>query len=191
MQIPAILHYARVDSADVLDLTHLPTRPDTSILFSDISMSRRRDDSAIAHDLLKPSELPQPGSLVAIDAEFVSLQQEDVEHRSDGTKNVLRPTRMSLARVSVLRGDGVHTGVPFIDDHIHTSEPVVDFLTEYSGIHAGDLDPFLSRHTLVPLKVAYKKLRLLVDLGCVFIGHGLNKDFRIISPSALARGLSC
>jgi PAB-dependent poly(A)-specific ribonuclease subunit 2 len=39
----------------------------------------------------------------------------------------------------------------------------------------------MSRHTLVPLKVAYKKLRLLVDLGCVFIGHGLNKDFRIIS----------
>ena len=46
---------------------------------------------------------------------------------------------------------------------------------------AGDLDPESSRHTLVPLKVAYKKLRLLVDLGCVFIGHGLNKDFRIIS----------
>jgi len=40
-----------------------------------------------------------------------------------------------------------------------------------------------SRHTLVPLKVAYKKLRMLVDLGCVFIGHGLNKDFRIISAS--------
>lgn len=46
---------------------------------------------------------------------------------------------------------------------------------------AGDLDPNTSRHTLVPLKVAYKKLRLLVDLGCVFIGHGLAKDFRIIS----------
>lgn len=45
----------------------------------------------------------------------------------------------------------------------------------------GDLDPHMSRHTLVPLKVAYKKLRLLVDLGCVFIGHGLKKDFRIIS----------
>lgn len=50
---------------------------------------------------------------------------------------------------------------------------------------AGDLDPFISRHTLVPLKVAYKKLRLLVDLGCVFIGHGLNKDFRIISELPL------
>jgi PAB-dependent poly(A)-specific ribonuclease subunit 2 len=45
------------------------------------------------------------------------------------------------------------------------------------------LDPHISRHTLVPLKVAYKKLRLLVDLGCVFIGHGLLKDFRIISKA--------
>jgi PAB-dependent poly(A)-specific ribonuclease subunit 2 len=37
--------------------------------------------------------------------------------------------------------------------------------------------------TLTPLKVAYKKLRLLVDRGCIFIGHGLSKDFRIISES--------
>jgi PAB-dependent poly(A)-specific ribonuclease subunit 2 len=44
----------------------------------------------------------------------------------------------------------------------------------------------VSKHTLVPLKVAYKKLRLLVDLECVFIGHGLNKDFRIISTSRLS-----
>jgi PAB-dependent poly(A)-specific ribonuclease subunit 2 len=49
----------------------------------------------------------------------------------------------------------------------------------------GDLDPNNSPHTLVPLKVAYKKLRLLVDLGCIFIGHGLSKDFRTISEHAL------
>ena len=45
----------------------------------------------------------------------------------------------------------------------------------------GDLDPLLSRYTLTPLKLVYKKLRVLVDRGCVFIGHGLSKDFRIIS----------
>ena len=32
--------------------------------------------------------------------------------------------------------------------------------------------------------MVYKKLRLLVDLGCIFIGHGLSKDFRIISKAA-------
>ena len=72
--------------------------------------------------------------LVAIDAEFVSMQQEETEFRSDGTKKVIRPARLSLARVSVLRGSGPKAGVPFIDDHIHTSEMIVDYLTEYSGI---------------------------------------------------------
>lgn len=93
---------------------------------------------------------------------------------------------MSLARVSVLRGDeGPLEYVPFIDDYIATSEPVVDYLTEYSGIQPGDLDPTLSKHTLVPLKVAYKRLRVLVDMGCIFVGHGLRQDFRIISKCGL------
>jgi PAB-dependent poly(A)-specific ribonuclease subunit 2 len=36
----------------------------------------------------------------------------------------------------------------------------------------------------------YKKLRLLVDRGCIFIGHGLSKDFRIISkPQSLLGSL--
>ena len=126
--------YVRVDAGDVLDLSALPTQADHSILFSDLSISHHRDESAVRHAVLKPDELPKPGTMISIDAEFVSLQQEDVEYRSDGTKKVLRPTRMSLARVSVLRGEGEETGVPFIDDHIHTSEPVVDFLTEFSGI---------------------------------------------------------
>lgn len=51
----------------------------------------------------------------------------------------------------------------------------------YVNVTAGDLRPETSKHTLVPLKVAYKKLRMLVDAGCVFLGHGLKKDFRIIS----------
>ena len=49
------------------------------------------------------------------------------------------------------------------------------------GESVGDLDPKLSRYTLTPSKVVYKKLRYLVDRGCIFIGHGLPKDFRIIS----------
>lgn len=88
----------------------------------------------IKHEPLGSEELPLPGTLVAIDAEFVQMQQEETEYRSDGTKKVLRPARLSLARVSVLRGDGPKQGVPFIDDHIHTSEIIVDYLTEFSGI---------------------------------------------------------
>ncbi|KAF8831781.1 hypothetical protein HHX47_DHR1001266 [Lentinula edodes] len=112
---------------------------------------------------------------------FPGRWKEETEYRSDGTKKVLRPARLSLARVSCLRGNGPKEGVPFIDDHIHTSEVIVDYLTEFSGIKFGDLDPMRSPHTLTPLKVVYKKLRLLVDRGCIFIGHGLSKDFRIIN----------
>jgi hypothetical protein len=88
----------------------------------------------IKHKLLTANELPRPGTLIAIDAEFVALQQEEMEFRSDGTKSVLKPSHLSLARVSVLRGDGEMEGVPFIDDYIHTSEVVKDYLTEFSGI---------------------------------------------------------
>ncbi|KAF7323198.1 PAN2-PAN3 deadenylation complex catalytic subunit PAN2 [Mycena chlorophos] len=180
-KVPAIVYYERVDQPSMLDLSGLPFDLDPIILCRDTSISLNRDPMRIKHECLSFDELPPPGTHVAIDAEFVSMQQEETEYRSDGSKQVLRPARLSLARVSVLRGDGPKQGVPFIDDHIHTSEVIVDYLTEFSGIRFGDLDLNLSPHTLTPLKVVYKKLRLLVDRGCVFLGHGLSKDFRIIN----------
>ena len=72
----------------------------------------------------------------------VSIPQEETEYRSDGTNRVIRPARHGLARVSVLRGDGPKEGIPFIDDHIHTSEVIVDYLTEFSGIKC--MFPFTS-----------------------------------------------
>ncbi|KAF8163190.1 ubiquitin carboxyl-terminal hydrolase-domain-containing protein [Crassisporium funariophilum] len=170
-----------LDLQKTLDFSGLTFELDSTILSRDTSISLNRDYNLVKHEFLHPDELPKPGTLVAIDAEFVSMQQEETEFRSDGTKKVLRPARLSLARVSVLRGNGPRQGVPFIDDHIHTSEIIVDYLTEFSGIKFGDLDPVISRYTLTPLKLVYKKLRLLVDCGCIFIGHGLSKDFRIIN----------
>ncbi|KAI8987727.1 ubiquitin carboxyl-terminal hydrolase-domain-containing protein [Mycotypha africana] len=178
---PAVLQYSRVDLDKLLDLTILPSEVDYSLLFDDISVAHHPNNHP-RHKILTEEEMPKPGTLVAIDAEFVALQQEETEIRSDGTKSLIRPSTLTLARVSVLRGDdGPKEGIPFIDDYIATNEPIVDYLTEYSGIMKGDLDRAQSKYTLVPLKVAYKKLRLLVDLGCIFIGHGLNKDFRIIN----------
>ncbi|KAG8743574.1 poly(A)-specific ribonuclease [Ceratobasidium sp. 414] len=180
---PCVLYLERVDNTSTLDFGILPMKMDPDILCRVDNISWRMNKAKLAHEPLAPEELPKPGTLVSIDAEFVSLQKasraamSENEMRSDGTKKVLRPSQLCLARVSVLREDGR----AFIDDYIHTSDTIVDYLTEFSGIKPGDLDPYSSEHALVPLKSAYKKLRLLIDLGCIFIGHGLSKDFRIIN----------
>lgn len=200
-KMPSVLCYQAKSVSNVVDNSwreHL----DTSLLYLDLTygytyerpkvpefnkLTRRRAarNREIPRETrcrpLVPAEGPSPGMLVALDAEFVSMQNEEIEVKADGSRSVVRPSRLGLARVSVLRGEGEDEGVAFLDDYIITKEPVVDYLTEFSGIHVGDLDPVQSRHALVPLKVAYKRLWLLLNLGCVFVGHGLLKDFRIIS----------
>jgi PAB-dependent poly(A)-specific ribonuclease subunit 2 len=132
--------------------------------------------------LLQPAnEAPRPGYPVAIDAEFIRLQAEEIEMKADGTRQTIRPDRKGLARVSVCRGEGEIAGIPFIDDYIAVTETVVDYLTEWSGISPGDLNRETSPHAPVSLKHAYKKLWLLLNLGCVFVGHSLANDFRTIN----------
>lgn len=141
---------------------------------------------------------------MGIDAEFVSLRQEEIEIKPDGSRSIRLPARLGLARVSVLRGDAEsplksetelaeeeNTGAgdasykPFVDDYIAITDPIVDYLTQFSGISPGDLSPRSSPYAasgrLVSLKTAYKKIWLLLNLGCVFVGHGLLKDFRTIN----------
>ena len=72
-------------------------------------------------------------------------------------------------------------GTPFIDSYVQQAEPVVDYLTRYSGLSRGDLDPSISRHHIETMKAAYLKLRQLIDAGCVFVGHGLKTDFEMIN----------
>lgn len=71
----------------------------------------------------------------------------------------------ACVQVSCVRGEGPLEGVPFIDSFIMQAEPVVDYLTRYSGLNPGDLDPSVSRHHITTMKGAYVKLRQLVDAG--------------------------
>jgi PAB-dependent poly(A)-specific ribonuclease subunit 2 len=100
---------------------------------------------------------------------------------SDGVRETIRPIVYALARASVVRGQGEDEGLPFIDDYISIKEPIVDYLTSFSGITHADLDARNSTHNIVPLKTAYKKLWILLNLGCKFLGHGLRQDFRVIN----------
>ncbi len=126
-------------------------------------------------------ERPGPNTIVAIDTEFVAVKQPEIEMNADGERETIRPMLHALARVSVVRSQGDHEGLPFIDDYIRISESIVDYLTTFSGITKDDLDPQTSPHSLVPLKTAYKKLWVLLNLGCKFLGHGLKQDFRVIN----------
>lgn len=121
-----------------------------------------------------------PVSIVALDAEFVQYSPPE-KTVIRGMEVVLRSARLGLARVSAIRGSGPARGVPLIDDYIRSVEPVHDYLTKYSGLLPGDLDPTRSPHHLTTFKKAYAKLRYLVDSGCVFVGHGLKQDFRMLN----------
>ena len=132
------------------------------------------------YQMLKSGEeLPGPETIIALDTEFVAVRQPEIEMNSDGERETIRPIVYALARTSVVRGQGKDEGLPFIDDYIAIREPIVDYLTSYSGITQEDLDPRVSKHCLLPLKVAYKKLWILLNLGCKFLGHGLKQDFRV------------
>ena len=64
-----------------------------------------------------------------------------------------------------------------VDDYIIPTEPVIDYVTRFSGLHEDDLNPATSRYAVVPYRTAYLKLRYFIDSGCIFVGHGLQNDF--------------
>ena len=104
--------------------------------------------------LAPPTEFPvAKGTIVAIDAEFVAVTHEESRTDHRGRTVVVKPARLALARVSCVRGEGPMAGVPFIDSYIQQAEPVVDYLTRFSGLQPGDLDPSVSRHHIETMKV--------------------------------------
>ncbi|KAL2208105.1 putative PAB-dependent poly(A)-specific ribonuclease subunit [Sarocladium strictum] len=178
-KVPSVVAFQVKEANNKLD-SEWKKNLDTSLLYHELgSIPENLDET---YQLLNPNtEKPGPDTIIALDTEFVAVRQPEIEMNSDGERETIRPIVYALARTSVVRGQGEDEGLPFIDDYINIREPIVDFLTSYSGITREDLDPHLTRHSLVPLKVAYKKLWILLNLGCKFLGHGLKQDFRVIN----------
>ncbi|CAK9819946.1 PAN2-PAN3 deadenylation complex catalytic subunit PAN2 [Anthophora quadrimaculata] len=177
-KVPCVLHYTAVPAPEptpfVSPLTY-------DVFGEDKCIARSGGTRGITFTPLTSDEMPKKGELVGIDAEFVTLNQEEAELRSDGKMSTIKPSHMSVARITCIRGQGPLEGTPFIDDYISTQEQVVDYLTKFSGIQPGDLDANFSSKHLTTLKSTYQKLRFLVDNGIIFVGHGLKNDFRVIN----------
>lgn len=73
---------------------------------------------------------------------------------------ILREGRNALGRMSLI---DCRTGKTIVDDHVSPREPVVDYLTRFSGIKPTDLNPKTSSHYLITSKHAYLKIRYLVE----------------------------
>ncbi len=60
--------------------------------------------SPVTFTPLSLAEIPEEGDVVGVDAEFVTLNQEEAEVKSDGTHTTLKPSQLSVARITVTRG---------------------------------------------------------------------------------------
>lgn len=179
---PVVMIYKEVNIGNEFKPKIYMDNLDKSILYKDCFIDNgNRENKVISYKLLEKDEELKPGTLVALDAEFIELSPAEYEFRSNGTKTLVRPPKLLLARISVVRGDGPREGQCFIDDYIATNEHVNDYKTTYSGIVEGDLRIGKSDKNLVSLQVAYRKIWLLVNLGCNIIGHWLSGDFRMIN----------
>jgi len=186
-KVPVLLFFTRIEELSLAAVE--PPAPPTPVLTPENFLSLCRAPPIQPNKTrlnrptfvpLSPEEIPCSGHVFALDAEFVQYSPPERIVRR-GIEVEARPPRLGLGRVSVVRGQGPGFGVTCIDDYIRSVEPVYDYLTRFSGLIPGDLDPTQSRNHLTTLRRAYLKLRYLVDSGAMFVGHGLKKDFRMLN----------
>jgi Exonuclease len=166
---PSLVIYSAIDDDYQLRIpSHMDTLTIPPEVMKTVSLTNGSKSPLAANQT--PSALPGLGELVAFDAEFVSLQEEEATLTDAGSKVVVRETRYAVARISLI---DCRSGAVVLDDHVLPRERVVDCLTRFSGIVPKDLDPKASSHHLISTRAAYLKLRHLIERGCIFVGHGL------------------
>ena len=103
-KIPCVLFYqSKVMDKAVREVTY--QNPITAEVFlEDKSLAQRGGRKRITFIPLSTEEMPKRGDLVAIDAEFVTLNQEESELRSDGKVSTIKAAQMSVARITCVRG---------------------------------------------------------------------------------------
>ncbi|KAI8097563.1 uncharacterized protein BX664DRAFT_257633 [Halteromyces radiatus] len=84
---------------------------------------------------------------------------------------VLTASGSSLARVSLLD----ENGQVLLDEYVLPDEPILDYLTEFSGITKKIMD-----ETTCSLRRAQKHFRKLVDHNVILIGHSLDSDLKAL-----------
>ena len=127
---PVIVVYSSVEQTDALQPLSPPASPRVSELAMD-TLSISNGKGPIRKLMAK---MPSKGDCLAIDAEFVCVQPESSFY--EGSKKVLRESRNALARLSIISCD---TDEILLDDYVLPNEPVVDYLTRFSGIRQADL----------------------------------------------------
>ncbi len=92
-KLPSIFFYAAdVEPVCLQKLTF--TNPITADVFGEDKSLAQKGRKRITFSPLSPEEMPKAGDLVAIDAEFVTLNQEESELRSDGKVSTVKAAQM-------------------------------------------------------------------------------------------------
>lgn len=101
-KVPCVLYYS---SAEVRNSkTEVIASLTRDVFTQDACIARSGGTSGVTFTPLAEHEMPKPGQLVAMDAEFVTLNQEEAELRSDGKMSTIKPSQMSVARITCIRG---------------------------------------------------------------------------------------